>query len=120
MNESSLTSQFNKTLRDSGCYVVKHVASGMTYVGVPDVLVCSKGRFIGCEMKIMRGSKLAYTDPQKVNLQLIRNAGGLGVGIAIDITQPPASRWAVDCIVNGETAHLEWCSLAGVVLKLLT
>ena len=51
--------------------------NAFTPAGVPDVLSCYKGRFLGIEVK--GGSSYGLTELQKYNLRLIRQAGGIGV-----------------------------------------
>lgn len=62
-----------ETLKSMGAYYTMPVASGFGNVGVPDILVCYKGRFIGIECKANGGKP---TKLQLANLQAIRDAGG--------------------------------------------
>lgn len=60
-------------LKSMGAYYTMPVATGFGNVGVPDILVCYKGRFIGIECKANGGKP---TKLQLANLQAIRDAGG--------------------------------------------
>ena len=43
-------------LKDRGCYIIKYWGGGdFTKVGVPDILICCKGYFIGVEVKSSKG-----------------------------------------------------------------
>jgi hypothetical protein len=50
------------------------IGSGYGNSGVPDFLVCHKGRFIGIEAKAGKGKPTAL---QQVNLDKISDSGGL-------------------------------------------
>ena len=78
MKESTLQRKVILHLRTSGAYVFKVVGSAMQQRGTPDCLVCYRGRLIGIELKVPGKvtSKL-----QEVELQKIRDAGGIGVVI---------------------------------------
>lgn len=45
--------------------------------GIPDILACYRGKFLGIEVK--GGSSYGLTDLQKYNLKKIREAGGIGI-----------------------------------------
>lgn len=71
--ESVIQKEIIDYLRKQGYYVVKTVRSNMT--GVPDLLVCAKGKFYGIEVK--RPSKNHEATPlQELNINDIREAGG--------------------------------------------
>ncbi len=64
-------------LKDRGCYIIKYWGGGdFTKVGVPDILICCKGYFIGVEVKATKGIPSAV---QISNLKRIRSAGGYGI-----------------------------------------
>lgn len=61
------------------CWFVKYWGGGIyTKSGVPDLLICYKGRFIALELKAPNGkvSKL-----QEINIQKINDAGGYAVAL---------------------------------------
>lgn len=61
-------------LKSIGAYYAMPVASGFGNAGVPDILCCYRGKFIGIECKANGGKP---TRLQLSNLQAIRDAGGL-------------------------------------------
>ena len=60
-----------KYLEDQNFYVVKTIVSNKK--GVPDLLVCIRGTFVGIEVKTPKGTA---TPLQEWNLESIRKAGG--------------------------------------------
>jgi Holliday junction resolvase len=62
-------------LSDAGVYRVPYLASAYTPTGVPDVLGCMKGRFLGIEVKADKYDK--PTAAQLRHLHAIQRAGGL-------------------------------------------
>jgi Holliday junction resolvase len=95
--EKQVLDAIRKYLRSKGAYVVKQHGSGMSEAGVPDLLCCYKGRFIGIEVKRnhvqSRVSKI-----QEQHLLRIRAAGG----IAIVARQVQDVREVLEAIDNNE------------------
>lgn len=56
-------------------WVLKVVGSGVQSSGVPDVIMCVKGRFVAIELKRPDG-KGKLSDIQKAQIERIRRAGG--------------------------------------------
>lgn len=76
MREKSIENKIKKYLESKGAYYFKHHGNQFSQVGVPDIIVCFKGRFIGIEVKNETGK----TSPlQDINLKMINNAGGIGI-----------------------------------------
>jgi Holliday junction resolvase len=73
MKESEIQSKIIKKLKANKAYVVKVVQA--TTKGVPDILACYKGQFIGIEVK-KPDTKNNTTALQKHNLLNISAAGG--------------------------------------------
>lgn len=63
-------------LKSRGAYYAMPVASGFGNAGVPDILCCYKGRFIGIECKANGGRPTAL---QLSNLKQIKDSGGVAV-----------------------------------------
>lgn len=64
-------------LKEYGCWFLKYWGGGgYTKSGIPDILVCCKGRFIGVEVKAANGKP---SDLQIYNLRKIDTAGGLAI-----------------------------------------
>lgn len=76
MREKNIENKIKAYLKSIGAYYVKYFGNQFSQVGVPDILCCYKGRFIGIEVKNERGK----TSPlQDVNIQQIKDAGGLAI-----------------------------------------
>lgn len=73
MREKTIENKIKSYLKSKGAYCVKYFGNTYSQVGVPDLLVCYKGRFIGIECKNETGK----TSPlQDFNLEAIQKAGG--------------------------------------------
>jgi len=77
MKESQIQSKIIKELKQMGAYVVK-VVSG-TRDGIPDLLLCYKGKFIALEIK--KDSKSNLSELQKYNIDKITLAGGIALPV---------------------------------------
>lgn len=75
--EKKFENKIKETLQERGAWRVKFFANAFTPSGIPDVLACYRGRFLGIEVK--GGSSYGLTDLQKYNLKKIREAGGIGI-----------------------------------------
>jgi Holliday junction resolvase len=76
MTEQVIQSKIIKALEKEGAYVVKVVSASKK--GVPDLLVCFEGRFMGVEVK-RPSTKNNTSELQKYNLECITNSGGLAI-----------------------------------------
>lgn len=72
--EAKVKAAVKQMLNDRGAYYAMPVASGYGNAGIPDILACYKGRFLGIECKA-KGNK--PTTLQLFNLKQIREAGGI-------------------------------------------
>lgn len=75
-SEKQFENKVKAYLKDQGCWVLKTWSNGIQRSGVPDLLVCCNGYFLGIELKAENGKP---TELQKYNLEQIRNAGGIGI-----------------------------------------
>lgn len=76
MKEKNIENRIKSYLKSKGAYYFKHHGNQFSQVGVPDIIACYKGRFIGIEVKNEAGK----TSPlQDVNLKMINDAGGIGI-----------------------------------------
>ena len=75
-NEGQLTSQIKNYLASKGAYCEKIFGGGYQSSGIPDILCCYKGLFIGIEVKSPTGKGRA-SDIQKLKIKAIRDAGGV-------------------------------------------
>ena len=74
--EKSFEERVKRWLRQNGCYVVKYYGCGTTRAGIPDLLVCVKGKFLAVELKAEKG---VTTPLQETQLNLIAKSGGVGI-----------------------------------------
>ena len=72
-SEKIFETKIKKLIDSVGGYEVKFFANGYTKSGVPDVLACINGYFIGIEVKAQNGRISAL---QMHHIDLIRKAGG--------------------------------------------
>ncbi len=63
------------------CYYFYPVTGGYGRSGVPDIIVCYKGAFIGIECKAGKGKT---TPLQDLNINQIRDAGGVAIVVNED------------------------------------
>ena len=76
MKEKNIENRIKNYLKSKGAYYFKHHGNQFSQVGVPDIIACYKGRFMGIEVKNETGK----TSPlQDVNLKMIKDAGGIGI-----------------------------------------
>jgi hypothetical protein len=74
--EGRVKAVVKKMLEERGAYFFLPVSNGMGAMGIPDILACLQGRFIGIEAK---AGKNKPTDLQTLNLKRIHDAGGLAM-----------------------------------------
>lgn len=75
--EKQFENKVKTFLRDNGCWFLKYWGgAAYTKSGIPDILVCCKGRFIAVEVKAPNGKP---SDLQIYNLRQIDRAGGLAI-----------------------------------------
>lgn len=60
-------------LKKHNCYYVKFFANSFTKTGVPDILACVNGHFVGIEVKAQNGKP---SELQYYNIRKIRESGG--------------------------------------------
>lgn len=73
--EKNFENRVKKFLKDEGCWTLKTWGGGLQRSGIPDLLVCCNGFFIGVELKAPKGKP---SDLQLWNLMKIDDAGGFG------------------------------------------
>ena len=74
--EKNYENRIKKYLESKGAWFVKFFANAYTSSGIPDLLICLNGRFVGIEVKQETGKPSLL---QKVHLKRIGEAGGIGV-----------------------------------------
>ena len=77
MREKAFENKVKQFLKDQGCWFVKYWGGGgFTKSGIPDLLVCCNGRFLGVEIKAENGKP---SDLQLYHIRKINDAGGIGI-----------------------------------------
>ena len=84
--EKKVKQKVVKLLKSRGCYWFYPVASGFGSAGVPDIVCCYKGKFIGVECKAAAAAN-RVTALQQKNLTDIRNCGGYGIVVSGDLSE---------------------------------
>ena len=75
-SEKSFENKVKGFLKEQGCWHLKTWSNGVQRSGIPDLLVCCNGRFIGVELKAQNGKPSAL---QLYNLRKIEESGGYGI-----------------------------------------
>ena len=73
--EKNFENRVKKFLKDQGCWTLKTWGGGLQRSGIPDLLVCCNGFFVGVEVKAPTGKP---SELQLWNLVKIDDAGGFG------------------------------------------
>lgn len=80
--EKNFENQIKAFLKDQGCWFVKYWsgcgAGGKKFTkdGIPDILACVNGQFVGIEVKAPKGKP---SELQLWNLKKIDDSGGYGI-----------------------------------------
>lgn len=80
--EKQFENKVKAYLKDQGCWFVKYwsgkamTGKKFTKDGIPDLLVCCNGYFLGIELKAEDGKPTVL---QEWNIEQINNAGGIGL-----------------------------------------
>lgn len=76
-DEKNFENKVKKFLKEQGCWFIKYWAGGeFTKAGIPDLLICCNGHFLGVELK---GPKGKPSELQLWNIDQIKKAGGLAL-----------------------------------------
>lgn len=71
--EKEFENEVKDFLRREKCWLLKTFSNGIQRKGVPDLLVCCNGYFVGVELKAPKGKA---SDLQMWNIRQIRKANG--------------------------------------------
>lgn len=74
--EKAFENKVKAFLNEQGCWVLKTWSNGVQRSGVPDLLICCNGYFIGVELKAPNGKP---SELQLWNIDKIRQAGGIAI-----------------------------------------
>ena len=75
-SEKQFENQVKKWLKEHGAWYLQTWGGGYQRNGIPDLLICWKGKFIGVELKAENGRA---SELQKHEIETIRMAGGVGI-----------------------------------------
>ena len=73
-SEKTFENKVKLYLKQKGAYFIKTHGDRFSKVGVPDLIVCYKGLFIGIELKALNGKP---SELQLYNLREIEKSGGI-------------------------------------------
>lgn len=76
--EARISRQIQSALRAQGHFVFKVHGSPLMMAGLPDLIVCARGKFVGMEVK-QPHLRANTSERQKYVHKLITDAGGLAV-----------------------------------------
>lgn len=82
--ERKVKSRVTKLLTERGAYWFYPVASGYGSAGIPDIVCCYHGQFVGIECKAGKGTTTAL---QENNLSRIKACGGHAIVVREDMTE---------------------------------
>lgn len=75
--EKLFENKVKKFLKENRCWILKYWGGGgYTKSGIPDLLVCCNGYFLGIELKAPNGKP---SELQKYQIKEIRKAGGIAL-----------------------------------------
>ena len=76
-SEKNFENRIKSFLKSNNCYFIKYWGGGeFTKAGVPDILACCNGKFLGIEVKAKNGKP---SELQLYNLKKIDEAGGFAI-----------------------------------------
>lgn len=74
--EKNFENKVKTFLYEQGCWTLKTWSNGIQRSGVPDLLICCNGYFLGVEIKAPNGKA---SELQIWNVDKIREAGGIAI-----------------------------------------
>lgn len=102
--EKNFENKVKKFLEERNCWCLKYWGgAAYTKSGIPDLLVCCEGWFLGIEIKAPKGKP---SELQLYNLKKIDEAGGLGILLYPDHFE--LFKNLVDCIQCGDLKNLTY------------
>ena len=95
--EKKVKDKVTKTLREEGVYYFLPATHGFGRSGVPDIVCCVGGMFLGIECKAGKNTATAL---QELNIKAIREAGGKAIVINEDNVDQLGSWMRAHEIIN--------------------
>lgn len=74
--EKNFENKVKAFLKEKNCWVLKTWGGGYQRSGIPDLITCCNGYFLGIELKASNGKP---SDLQLWNIEKIKEAGGIGL-----------------------------------------
>lgn len=74
--EKAFENKIKLYLKEKGAWILKTWSNGIQRQGVPDILACVNGYFVGIEVKAEKGKP---SDLQLWNIKKIKEAGGIAM-----------------------------------------
>lgn len=74
MTEKQFENKVKQFLKNNGVWFVKTWSNGIQRKGIPDIIACVNGYFVGIELKAESGKP---SELQKWNIEQIRESGGI-------------------------------------------
>lgn len=96
--EKLLENKIKRYIESVGGWQVKFFANKFTKAGIPDILACINGHFVGIEVKSDRGEP---SELQLYNVRAIRRAGGFAF-----VLYPSGWEWFKDFV--DDLIHETW------------
>lgn len=75
-SEKAYETKIKNYLKSRGIYYFKMYGCAATKAGVPDLICCINGRFVGIEVKAEKGR---VSPLQKINIEQIQSCGGIAL-----------------------------------------
>ena len=107
MREKIFENRIKKYIESQGGWQVKYFANKYTRSGIPDILACINGHFVGIEVKSDTG---APTELQRHSVRAIRKAGGFAF-----VLYP--SGWEKFKDIVEDLKHETWCADMDIEIK---
>ncbi len=103
-SEKNFENKIKKFLEERNCWFVKYWAgAAFTKTGIPDLLVCCNGQFLGVEVKAPNGTP---SELQLYNLKKIDESGGYGILLYPDHWE--LFKNFVDCLIQGDFENADY------------
>lgn len=95
--EKNFENKVKRYLKEKGCWTLKTWSNGVQRSGVPDLLICCNGYFLGVELKAPNGKP---SELQIYNIDEIVRAGGFGLTLYPD--QFEQFKELISCLLLGD------------------
>lgn len=109
--EKNFENRIKKFLQEKGCWFIKYWGgAAYTKSGIPDLLICCNGYFIGVEVKALKGKP---SELQLYNIRKINEACGIAIVLYPD--QFDDFKYMIHCLLQNN--DVEALSIATKINK---